>query len=133
MVEWRNTMKKNAKRLFAVILSLAMVCGSMLTVNAASTTRFGEYGGGSYSTNLTIQTDRNYVSASVSCSPESPSDVYSVRLLGNARSAKTGLYDVFQASGAYNSCYTQKPGEYVYASCAYYIGGSQVEFMELFA
>ena len=69
-------MKKNAKRLFAVILSLAMVCGSMLTVNAASTTRFGEYGGGSYSTNLTIQTDRNYVSASVSCSPESPSDVY---------------------------------------------------------
>lgn len=48
MVEWRNTMKKNAKRLFAVILSLVMVCGSMLTVNAASTTRFGEYGGGSY-------------------------------------------------------------------------------------
>ena len=41
-------MKKNAKRLFAVILSLVMVCGSMLTVNAASTTRFGEYGGGSY-------------------------------------------------------------------------------------
>ena len=84
-------------------------------------------------TNLTIQTDRNYVSASVSCSPESPSDVYSVRLLGNARNAQTGLYDVLQASGFYNNCYTQKPGEYVYASCAYYIEGSQVEFMELFA
>ena len=46
----------------------------------------------------------------------------------------TGMeIDVFQASGFYNNCYTQKPGEYVYASCAYYIEGSQVEFMELFA
>lgn len=109
-----------------------MIFGSMLTVNAATTTQSGEYGGAYYSASLTLVSG-SHVSASLSCTPESPSDVYTVRVNGWARSFTDGTDHVVQAFGSYNSCYKQLVGYYANIRCGFYIGATQVEYMTLYA
>lgn len=124
-------MRKNAKRILTLGLSLVMIFGSMLTVNAATSIQHGEYGGDAYSAAMTL-VSYSHVSASLSCTPESPSDVYSVRVDGLARSNFDGYDYVVQAFGN-NSCYRQLSGDYENIRCDYYIGITQVEYMELYA
>ena len=127
----RSCYEKERKKDSCLRVIVGYDFGSVLTENAATTTQSGEYGGAYYSASLTLE-KRSHVSASISCAPESPSDVYSVRIDGLARNNFDGYDYVVQAYGN-NSCYRQLSGDYENIRCGYYIGITQVEYMELYA
>lgn len=127
----RSCYEKERKKDSCLRVIVGYDFGSMLTVNAATSIQHGEYGGDAYSAALTL-VSYSHVSASLSCTPESPSDVYSVRVDGLARNNFDGYDYVVQAYGN-NSCYRQLSGDYENIRCGYYIGITQVEYMELYA
>lgn len=121
---------KKYKKMSVLILALIMIFGSAIHVNAATTTQIGEYGSGTYSVALTIEPS-SHASASVSYTPESPSDTASVRLQGYAYTSAGNSFSL-AASGSYNSCYARRAGAFVSATCNYYVESSYVEYLQLY-
>ena len=128
----RSCYEKERKKDSCLRVIVGYDFGSVLTVNAATTTQSGEYGGAYYSASLTLE-KRSHVSASIFCAPESPSDVYSVRIDGLARNNFDGYDYIIEAYGSYNSCYKRLLGDYANIRCSFYIGATQVEYMTLYA
>lgn len=122
-------MKKWKKRMVALSLALVLTMGMTLTVSARTTGEAhesGEYSSGIYYANLVMRYD--YTMASLSYTPESPSDATTVRLEGNAWDRYGTAYPL--NSIGTNSCSdTVNRGELQSSRCDYYIGGRNVEYL----
>ena len=122
-------MKKWKKRMVALCMVLVLTMGMTLTVSARTTGEAhesGEYSSGIYYANLVMRYD--YTMASLSYTPESPSDATTVRLEGNAWDRYGTAYPL--NSIGTNSCSdTVNRGELQSSRCNYYIGGRNVKYL----
>lgn len=122
-------MKKWKKRMVALSLALVLTMGMTLTVSARTTGEAhesGQYGSGIYFANLVMRYD--YTMASLSYTPESPSDATSVMVKGYAWDRYGTAYPLSNIGT--NSCSdTVDRGELQSSRCNYYIGGSNVEYL----
>ena len=122
-------MKKWKKRMVALCMVLVLTMGMTLTVSARTTGEAhesGEYSSGIYYANLVMRYD--YTMASLSYTPESPSDATTVRVEGNAYKIGGAAYRIY-AIGT-NSCSdTVTEGEMQSSRCNYYIGGRNVKYL----
>ena len=122
-------MKKWKKRMVALSLALVLTMGMTLTVSARTTGEAhesGEYSSGIYYADLVMRYD--YTMASLSYTPESPSDATTVMVRGSAWAIDGTEYTLYNIGT--NSCSdTVNKGELQSSRCNYYIGGRNVKYL----
>ena len=113
----------------ALSLALVLTMGMTLTVSARTTGEAhesGEYSSGIYYANLVMRYD--YTMASLSYTPESPSDATTVMVRGSAWAIDGTEYTLYNIGT--NSCSdTVNKGELQSSRCNYSIGGRNVEYL----